>query len=70
MLPGNDFFGRTATPGSFGHAGHWLVNVAWGDPGKDLAAVVLANGLTPSRIGIRCVEALSQAVHDAVDAER
>ncbi len=70
VLPGNDFFGRTATPGSFGHAGHWLVNVAWGDPGKDLAAVVLANGLTPSRIGIRSVEALSQAIHDAVDAER
>ena len=62
VLPGDDFFGRTATPGTFGHGGHWLVNVAWADPGKDLAAALLANGLTSPQTGIRAVEALSQAV--------
>jgi CubicO group peptidase (beta-lactamase class C family) len=67
VLPGDNPFGRTATPGSFGHGGHFLVNVAWGDPGKDLAAAILANGLTEPGLGVRSVAALSQAVHDAVD---
>ena len=43
------------------------MNVAWADPGKDLAAALLANGLTSPQTGIRAVEALSQPVHDAVD---
>jgi CubicO group peptidase (beta-lactamase class C family) len=63
-----DDFGNTATPGTFGHGGHFLVNTAWGDPGKDLAACILSNGLTAPRTGTRAVNALSQTIHDAVDA--
>jgi CubicO group peptidase (beta-lactamase class C family) len=65
--PGLDDCGRSATPGTFGHGGHFLVNTAWADPGKDLCACVLANGLTAPRLGTRSVVALSQAIHDAVD---
>lgn len=63
-----DDFGQTATPGTFGHGGHFLVNTAWGDPQKDLAVCILSNGLTAPRSGTRAVVALSQAIHDAVDA--
>jgi hypothetical protein len=66
-IPTMDDFGQTATPGTFGHGGHFLVNTAWGDPGKDLAACILSNGLTAPRTGTRAVIALSQAIHDAVD---
>ena len=59
---------KTATPGTFGHGGHFLVNTAWADPGKDLTACILANGLTAPRAGTRAVVALSQSIHDAVDA--
>ena len=67
-VPSMDDFGNTATPGTFGHGGHFLVNTAWGDPGKDLAVCILSNGLTAPRTGTRAVNALSQAIHDAVDA--
>ncbi len=67
-IPTMDDFGQTATPGTFGHGGHFLVNTAWGDPGKDLAACILSNGLTAPRTGTRAVIALSQAIHHAVDA--
>jgi CubicO group peptidase (beta-lactamase class C family) len=67
-IPTMDDFGQTATPGTFGHGGHFLVNTAWGDPHKDLAACILSNGLTAPRTGTRAVIALSQAIHDAVDA--
>jgi len=66
-IPMMDDFGQTATPGTFGHGGHYLVNTAWGDPLKDLAACILSNGLTAPRTGTRAVIALSQAIHDAVD---
>jgi CubicO group peptidase (beta-lactamase class C family) len=68
VLPGLDDCGRTATPGTYGHGGHFLVNTAWADPGKDLAACMLSNGLTAPRLGTRSVGELSQSIHDAVDA--
>jgi CubicO group peptidase (beta-lactamase class C family) len=67
-IPAPDDFGNTATPGTFGHGGHFLVNTAWGDPGKDLTACILSNGLTAPRTGTKATIALSQAIHDAVDA--
>jgi CubicO group peptidase (beta-lactamase class C family) len=67
-LPGLDHYGHSATPGSYGHSGHFLVNTAWADPGKDLAACILSNGLTAPRPGTRAVVELSQSIHDAVDA--
>ncbi len=68
-LPGPSTFGATATPGSFGHGGHFLVNVAWADPGKNLAACILANGLTEVVLGTSSVAALSQAIHDALEGD-
>jgi CubicO group peptidase (beta-lactamase class C family) len=68
VIPGLDDCGRTATPGTFGHGGHFLVNTAWADPGKDLAAAILSNGFTAPRNGTRAVIALSQSIHDAIDA--
>ena len=62
-----DDCGQTATPGTFGHGGHFLVNTAWADPGKNLVFCTLSNGLAPAREGRRGVERLSQAVHDVVD---
>ena len=62
-----DDCGESATPGTFGHGGHFLVNTAWADPGKDLAVCILSNGLSEPRAGIRAVCALSQSVHDVVD---
>lgn len=70
VRPALDDCGRSATPGTFGHGGHFLVNTAWADPGKDLAVCILANGLTEPRVGVRAVSALSQAIHDEVDRER
>ncbi len=69
-IPTMDDFGHSATPGSFGHGGHFLVNTAWADPAKDLAACILSNGLTAPRTGTQAVIALSQAIHDAVDAPK
>ncbi len=66
-FPTLDHCGRTATPGTFGHGGHFLVNTAWGDPGKNLAVCVLANGFCEPRTGVRAVAELSQTVHDVVD---
>lgn len=68
VLPGLDDCGRTATPGTYGHGGHFLVNTAWADPGKDLAACILSNGLTAPRVGTRAVVTLSQSIHDAVES--
>jgi len=65
--PALDDCGKTATPGTFGHGGHFLVNTAWADPGKDLAACILSNGLTAPRAGTRAVVALSQSIHESVD---
>jgi hypothetical protein len=67
VRPSLDDCGAGATPGTFGHGGHFLVNTAWADPGKDLAACLLANGLTDRRTGFAAVRALSQSVHDVVD---
>lgn len=69
VRPSLDDCGAGATPGTFGHAGHFLVNTAWADPGRDLAVCILSNGLAPAREGMRAVSRLSQAVHDAIDAE-
>ncbi len=67
VRPSLDDCGESATPGTFGHGGHFLVNTAWGDPGKDLAVCILSNGLADPRAGMRAVCALSQSVHDVVD---
>jgi len=66
--PSLDDCGDTATPGTFGHGGHFLVNTAWADPGRDLAVCILSNGLTSPRPGLRGVNCLSQSILDAVDA--
>lgn len=68
--PTLDDCGTRATPGTFGHGGHFLVNTAWADPAKDLAAAILSNGLCAPRSGVRAVTALSDAIHERVDAER
>lgn len=68
VQPSLDDCGATATPGTFGHAGHFMVNTAWADPGKDLAVAIFSNGLTPAREGVAAVSELSQTVHDAVAA--
>lgn len=68
VRPSLDDCGTTATPGTFGHAGHFMVNTAWADPGKDLAVCILSNGLSAPRPGTKGVHDLSQAVHDRVDA--
>ncbi len=70
VRPSLDDCGPGATPGTFGHAGHFLVNTAWADPGRDLAVCILSNGLAPARDGMRAVSRLSQSVHDAVDGAR
>ncbi|MCP4007746.1 MAG: beta-lactamase family protein [bacterium] len=67
VRPSLDDCGTLATPGTFGHGGHFLVNTSWADPGRDLACCILANGLSESRLGIRSVRALSDAVHRAID---
>ena len=68
VRPSLDDCGAAATPGTFGHGGHFLVNTAWADPGRDLAVCILSNGLAPAREGMDAVGRLSQAVHDVVDA--
>jgi CubicO group peptidase (beta-lactamase class C family) len=70
VRPSLDDCGTSATPGTFGHAGHFMVNTAWGDPGKDLAVCLLSNGLCAPRPGTRAVHDLSEAVHRLVDAGR
>jgi len=69
-IPMPDEFGETATPGTFGHGGHFLVNTAWADPAKDLAGCILSNGLTALRTGRKATIALSQAIHAAVATSR
>jgi CubicO group peptidase (beta-lactamase class C family) len=66
-LPALDDCGTRATTGTFGHAGHFLVNTGWADPRRDLAVAILSNGLTEPRAGTRAVSALSDAVHVAID---
>jgi CubicO group peptidase (beta-lactamase class C family) len=68
VRPSLDDCGETATPGTFGHAGHFIANTAWADPAKDLCAVLLTNGLVERRAGFAAVKALSQSIHDVVDA--
>jgi CubicO group peptidase (beta-lactamase class C family) len=67
VLPSVDDCGRRATPGTFGHGGHFLVNTGWGDPGRDLAVAILSNGLSEPVAGMRGVCALSDAIHAAID---
>jgi CubicO group peptidase (beta-lactamase class C family) len=67
VLPAVDDCGKRATPGTFGHGGHFTVNTGWGDPGRDVAAAILSNGLAEPIAGMRAVCALSDAIHDAVD---
>jgi len=67
VFPSLDDCGRRATPGTFGHGGHFLVNTAWGDPGRDVAAAILSNGLSEPISGLRGVTALSDAIHAAID---
>ena len=67
VKPTLDDCGHGATPGTFGHAGHFMSNTAWADPGKDLAACILSNGLAEPRAGLRAVSQLSQCIHDVVD---
>jgi CubicO group peptidase (beta-lactamase class C family) len=68
VVPALDDCGTRATPGSFGHGGHFLVNTAFADPGKDLAVAILSNGLSEPRAGRAAVTALSDCVHAAIDA--
>ncbi len=70
VRPSLDDCGTRATPGTWGHGGHFLVNTSWADPGRDLAVCILASGLSEPRAGIRAVSALSDAVHAAVDRTR
>ncbi len=68
VVPALDDCGTRATPGSYGHAGHFLVNTAFADPGRDLAVAILSNGLSEPRAGLAGVTALADAVHAAIDA--
>jgi len=68
VLPTLDDCGTRATPGSFGHAGHFVVNTAFADPGRDLAVAILSNGLAEPRAGLAGVTALADAVHASIDA--
>jgi CubicO group peptidase (beta-lactamase class C family) len=68
VVPALDDCGTRATPGTFGHGGHFLVNTAFADPGRDLAVAILSNGLAEPRAGMAAVTALSDAIHDAIDA--
>ena len=68
VVPAFDDCGTRATPGTFGHGGHFLVNTAFADPGRDLAVAILSNGLAEPRAGRAAVTALSDAVHAAIDA--
>jgi CubicO group peptidase (beta-lactamase class C family) len=68
VLPALDDCGTRATPGTFGHGGHFLVNTAFADPGRDLAVAILSNGLSEPRAGMAAVTALADAVHEAIDA--
>jgi len=67
VRPSLDDCGASATPGTFGHGGHFLVNTAFADPGKDLAVCILSDGLAPAREGLAAVQRLSQAIHDSID---
>lgn len=67
VVPSLDDCGITATPGTFGHSGHFIINTSWADPGKDLVACVLANGLTQLEAGFKAVTRLSQSIHDVID---
>ena len=67
VLPSVDDCGRRATPGTFGHGGHFLVNTGWGDPGRNVAVAILSNGLAEPVAGMRAVCALSDAIHTAID---
>ena len=62
-----DDCGTRATPGTFGHGGHFMVNTGWGDPGRNVAAAILSNGLAEPVAGMRAVCALSDAIHAAID---
>ncbi|MFI5315587.1 MAG: serine hydrolase domain-containing protein [Myxococcota bacterium] len=68
VVPALDDCGTRATPGTFGHAGHFLVNTAFADPGRDLAVAILSNGLSEPRAGLAGVTALADEVHAAIDA--
>jgi CubicO group peptidase (beta-lactamase class C family) len=68
VVPALDDCGTVASPGTFGHGGHFLVNTAFADPGRDLAVAILSNGLCEPRAGRAAVTALSDAVHAAIDA--
>ncbi|HXZ84732.1 MAG TPA: serine hydrolase domain-containing protein [Myxococcota bacterium] len=68
VLPALDDCGTRATPGTFGHAGHFVVNTAFADPGRDLAVAILSNGLAEPRAGLAGVTALADAVHASIDA--
>lgn len=70
VLPSLDDCGTRATPGTFGHGGHFLVNTGFADPGRDLAVAILSNGLSEPRAGMAAVTALSDAVHAAIDRAR
>ena len=66
--PSLDDCGDSATPGTFGHAGHFIVNTFWADPQKQLTAGFLSNGLAPPKEGTAGVNRLSESVHRIVDA--
>lgn len=70
VVPALDDCGTAATPGTFGHGGHFLVNTGFADPGRDLAVAILSNGLSEPRAGMRAVTALSDAIHAAIDRAR
>ena len=67
-IPSLDDCGKLAAPGSFGHAGHFLVNTSFADPSRDLAVCILSNGLAPSREGMAAVSRLSDKIHEAIDS--
>ena len=68
VRPSLDDCGDSASPGTFGHAGHFLVNTFWADPVKELAVGFLSNGLTAPKRGMDAVNRLSESVHRVVDA--
>ncbi len=67
VVPALDDCGTLATPGTFGHAGHFIANTAWADPGRNAAACILSNGLAEAQPSIRAVTRLSDAIHVALD---
>ncbi len=62
------FFGSLATPGTYGHMGHFGVATAFADPGRDVAVAVLTNGLINASEGVLALSRIADAVFRQADA--